>query len=144
MKIRVMYHSRSGNTKKLAEAIGKAVGVVEEAVPPAYPPENVNLLFLGTGIYYGDIDTKLKEYVRTLNPKRVKYAAVFGTMGNQDKGVKALQELLKTQGIIVLDEAYVCRGKTMIFFNRKNPTEKEISDAAEFAKRIVEKMEAKP
>ena len=46
MKIAVRYYTKTGNTKKLAEAIGNAVGA--EALPISVPiTEPVDVLFLG-------------------------------------------------------------------------------------------------
>ena len=50
MKIAVRYYTRSGNTKKLAEAIAKAVGAEAKTVDePLW--EDVDILFLGSSVY---------------------------------------------------------------------------------------------
>ena len=50
MKIAVRYYTKTGNTKRLAEAIAKAVGV--EALPVTAPvAESVDILFLGNSYY---------------------------------------------------------------------------------------------
>ena len=46
MKIAVRYYTKTGNTKKLAEAVADAVGA--EALPISAPiTERVDILFLG-------------------------------------------------------------------------------------------------
>lgn len=46
MKIAVRYYTKTGNTKRMAEAVAKAVGV--EALPISTPiTEPVDILFLG-------------------------------------------------------------------------------------------------
>ena len=46
MKVAIRYYTKTGNTKRLAEAIAKAVGV--EALPVSTPvTEPVDILFLG-------------------------------------------------------------------------------------------------
>jgi len=138
MKIKVMYQSKGGNTKKVADAIAIAVGQVNEAIPPAYPLENVSLLFLGGGLYAGKLDPKLVEFIKTLNTSRVKNVALFSTTGGaQNDANDQMRKLLKAQGINVLDESYVCRGKFFIFFNRKRPNEADLKLAREFAQRAV-------
>lgn len=137
MKLKVMYHSRGGNTKKVAEAIAQALGQTAEAVPPAYPLENVNLLFLGAAVYAGKMDAKVSEFIRTLNKNRVKNVALFSTTGGQDKALTEMRDSLKSQGVNVLDETFLCKGKFFIFFNRQHPTAEELKAAQEFAKKVA-------
>ncbi|MCX7747621.1 MAG: nitric oxide synthase [Clostridia bacterium] len=140
MKMKVLYHSKSGNTRKVAEAIAKEIGEREEAIPPAYPLENIGLLFIGGGIYAGKIDPKVKNFINILDSSRVKHAAVFGTSGGQDRGILEMKELLKQRGIEVLEESFVCKGKSFIFFNRKHPNAVDLQNAQNFARKAVEKL----
>jgi len=83
MKTMVMYYSRNGNTKVIADAITKELGILQsEQIPPSYPLENVSLLFLGTGEYAGKPDPKMIEFISTLNNNRVKNVVVYGTSGS--------------------------------------------------------------
>jgi len=140
MKIKVMYQSKGGNTKMVADAIAEAVGQVNEAVPPAYPLENVSLLFLGGALYSGKIDKKLVDFIKTLNISRAKNVAIFGTSGSQDNVITQIKDLVKAQGINVLDETFMCKGKFFVFFNRKRPNEADLKLAKEFAQRAVLKV----
>ena len=55
MKIAVRYYTRSGNTKKLAEAVAGAVSV--EAKDVSVPlEEKSDVLFLGCSYYAFDVD----------------------------------------------------------------------------------------
>lgn len=143
MKTWVLYYSKSGNTKKIADAIAEELGVLKsEQIPPAYPPENVQLLFLGTGVYAGKPDPKMIEFVRTLNTNRVKNAVVFGTNGGQDTAIEAVKALLKEKDINVIDETFSCKGKFFLFFNRKRPDSNDIKSAKEFARRVYNSVKA--
>ena len=63
MKVAVRYYTKTGNTKRLAESIGKAVGV--EALPISTPiTEPVDILFLGNSYYAFSIDPEVREFVR--------------------------------------------------------------------------------
>ncbi len=144
MKTWVLYYSRGGNTKKIAEAIAEELEDVlkSEQIPPAYPPENVALLFLGTGEYAGKPDPKMVEFIRTLNTDRVKNAAVFGTSaGGAGKAVEAVKALLKEKGINVVDESFSCKGKFLLS-NRKKPDDSDIKSAKEFAKKVYGSIKA--
>ncbi len=144
MKTWVLYYSKGGNTKKIADAIAEELDEVlkSEQIPPAYPPENVSLLFLGTGEYAGKPDPKMVEFIRTLNPNRVKNAAVFGTSaGGAGKAIDGVKTLLKEKGINVVDESFSCRGKFLLA-NRKRPDESDIKSAKEFAKKVYGSIKA--
>lgn len=141
MKVKVMYHTRKGNTEKVAHAIAQTVGLkTAELVPPAYLPENLELLFLGGGLYAGKIDKTMEKFIHMLNPDRVRNVALFGTTGGQDKGIQQMKELLEKQGINVLSESFLCKGRFFVFFNRKHPNEIDLQEAQSFAKRVVEKL----
>ncbi|WP_024831938.1 flavodoxin family protein [Ruminiclostridium josui] len=146
MKTWVLYYSKGGNTKKIADAIADELDDVlkSEQIPPAYPPENVALLFLGTGEYAGKPDPKTLEFVRTLNKDRVKNVAVFGTNGKGVAGqaINTIKSLLKEKGINVVDESFCCKGKFFIFANRKNPDANDIKAAKEYAKRVYNSIKS--
>ena len=138
MVTKVMYFSRGGSTKKVADAIAQAVGAKGEEVPPAYPADNIRLLFLGSGIYGGKIDRHMKEYIETLNGNKVKNAALFGTSGNgRDDAIRQMREMLTSRGIHVLDESFVCKGKFFGFFNRKFPDGDDLKRAQEYASKVA-------
>ena len=46
MKIAIRYYSKTGNTEKLAEAIGEAIGVAPKTIDEPLN-EDVDILFLG-------------------------------------------------------------------------------------------------
>jgi flavodoxin len=144
MKTWVLYYSKGGNTKKIADAIADELDDVmkSEQIPPAYPPEKVALMFLGTGEYAGKPDPKTVEFVRTLTKDRVKNIAVFGTNGKGQAGtaISTIKSLIKEKGINVVDESYCCKGKFFIFANRKNPNADEIQAARQYAKRIYDSV----
>lgn len=141
MKTKVMYHSKSGNTKKVADAIAQALGQVSEAVPPDYPLENVGLLFLGAGVNAGKVDKKMIDFIKTLNTSRVKNVALFGTSGGECTHLNYMRELLKEQGINVMEQTYGCKGKSFFFINRKKPDEEDLKQAQKFAKEIYDKLD---
>ncbi|MHB1394576.1 MAG: flavodoxin family protein, partial [Clostridia bacterium] len=122
MNIKVMYHSKTGNTKKLAESMAGALGTSAEQISPNSLVEPIDMLFIGDGVYMGGPDSVTASFIKTLNGRLVKNAAVFGTFGGQKKAITIMKELLKKQGINVLDESFGCRGKSWAILNRKHPS----------------------
>jgi flavodoxin len=140
MKTEVIYYSRSGNTKKVADAIAQVLGKVSETVAPDYPLENVGILFLGAGAYSNKVDKRMTEFIRTLNSSRVKNVALFGTYGWHKNFLNYMRDILKAQGINVVDETYSCKGKLFFFIYRKHPDDQDLIQAQEFAKVVYEKL----
>jgi flavodoxin len=135
MKTAVRYYSKSGNTKKIAEAIAKAVGVTAKSTDEA-PLESVDLLFLGEGIYAKNIDGHLRGFIRQLSSETVKSVAVFTTSKNGRSIQPQIEELLKDKGITTLVEGFACKGK-FLFTNKGRPNEQDCADAAAFAKKLL-------
>ena len=62
MKYAVRYYTKTGNTKKLAEAVAKELGV--EALPISSKiEEKVDVLFLGNSYYAFSIDPEVRSFV---------------------------------------------------------------------------------
>ena len=55
MRVAIRYCTRGGNTKKLADAISKAIGVDAEATSVPLT-EDVDILFLGSSVYANGVD----------------------------------------------------------------------------------------
>ncbi|MDC7235654.1 MAG: flavodoxin domain-containing protein, partial [Spirochaetales bacterium] len=66
MKIAVRYYSKSGNTRKVAEVIAKALGVDALSIDEGLP-KDVDLLFLGSSVYAGGVDKKVKDFINELD-----------------------------------------------------------------------------
>ena len=70
MKIAVRYYTKTGNTKRLAEAVAKAVGT--EALPISVPVEEpVDVLFLGNSYYALSIDPEVRDFIRSLDNGKI-------------------------------------------------------------------------
>jgi flavodoxin len=140
MKIKVMYHTKTGNTRIIAEAIAKTLGAPAKLISGNDSFDAADVLFIGDGLYAGSVDGKTKKFIQTLDAIKVKKAAVFATFGGQRKAAAVLKKLLQKQGIEVVEEMFECKGKAWYIINRKHPDTKDIKAAKEFAKRVVEKI----
>jgi flavodoxin len=140
MKIAVRYQSRGGNTKAVAELIAKTAGVAAEPydVPVSDP---VDLLFIGGGVYGGDIDKNLKASLKNLNPETVTAAAAFSTAGGMN-GARRIAAVLKTQGIIVREEILAINlfARNHTWFGGKGSitlSDKEIKRIEDFVQKLI-------
>lgn len=66
MKIAIRYYSKTGNTEKLAEAIGEAIGVAPKTIDEPLN-EDVDILFLGNSVYNAGADSKVKEFLKNID-----------------------------------------------------------------------------
>ncbi|MDL2206885.1 nitric oxide synthase [Eubacteriales bacterium OttesenSCG-928-N13] len=140
MNIRVFYHSSTGNTKKVADAIASAVGVTAEAISEAtVMKEPVDLLFIGDGIYFGKPNKNTVRFIQSLSPDTVKHVAVFATYGGQDKIGKDIADCVLSQKLHIVDSPFISAGQSWIFMNREHPNEADLKKAVGFAKSAISK-----
>lgn len=113
MKKLVVYSSRTGNTKQVAEAIfevlpePKMISAVEEA--PA--PGEYDFIAMGFWVDKGTADEKAREYMRHIKGKAV---GVFGTLGAYPDSDHARQCLEKVRGLLEGNDIrgeFLCQGK---------------------------------
>lgn len=142
MDIKVMYHSSTGNTKKLADAIAASFNISAEAIDESTPASTckADLLFIGDGIYAGKPNKHTVAFIEGLDPLLVKNAAVFATYGGQDSIGRDIQQLLKNRGINVLEPAFACKGKSWWLINRKHPSAADLDNLREFVKSATIKI----
>ena len=135
MKIAVRYYTKTGNTKKLAEAIGNAVGA--EALPISIPvTEPVDILFLGNSYYAFSIDPEVREFVRGLDKNKVGKIVNFGSAAMLNSTYKKVKAEADKAGIPMDTREFHCKGEFKALHKGK-PDESDLKAAAEFARKIV-------
>ncbi len=135
MNIEVRYYSKSGNTKKIADAIAKQAGVSAKSIQEPITGE-VDILFLGTGVYAFDIDPELKEYILTLNPANIKKVVIFSTAAIIKSAYEKTKMYLQEQGLAVSHQEYHCPGH-YLFLRRGRPNADDVRKAGQFARAIL-------
>lgn len=140
-KVYVVYASLTGNTRKVAKAIGEAVGAtlvdVRRDPLPEVGPEDV--IFVGDGVYGARPSRAMFRALQAWAlPKGVK-AAVFGTYGGKPRQLAVLEKILQEKGAQVVDR-FACPGRDWFLLGlalRKHPSEEDLKAAREFAKKVV-------
>ncbi|MDR0852042.1 MAG: flavodoxin [Clostridiales Family XIII bacterium] len=138
MNVSIRYYSRSGNTKKLAEAIGDylevpALPVSEKLVGPT------DLLFLGGALYAGGIDSSLTEFINGLFAADVKKVAIFTTSAISKSAYPKIKALLEAKGIKVAEKNFHCPGK-FLCLHTKHPDEQDCKTVSRFAAALTMDM----
>jgi flavodoxin len=135
MKTAVRYCTRSGNAKKLADAVATAIGSTAESVGVPLS-EPVDLLFLGGAVYAGNLDSHLKSFVSALTSGKAKSIAVFNSAASGRSIRPDVAALIADDKIIIREEAFSCKGRFLLA-NRGKPDEQNCADAADFAKKVL-------
>ena len=136
MNLKIVYASKTGNTKKVAMAMAAAVGTEAVSIDAFDASQPCDLLLLGGAVYGGELMPELKGFIGRLDPKKVARVAVFCTSIMQEKANGLMRGLLRERGIPVADDSFRCGGK-FLWMNRKSPSADELRLAGEFASRMV-------
>lgn len=134
MNIAIRYYSKSGNTKKLADAIGEAVNVKPESVSVPLK-EPVDILFLGSSVYAAGIDDSIKSFISSLDPSKVKKVVNFSTAALLPGTYNQVEKLLKERNIPLSKEEFHCKGSFM-FMHKGHPDANDLNNAKAFAKKV--------
>ena len=128
--VAVRYYSKSGNTKLLAEAIGKGAGVIPISVDEdsAKITEDVDVLFVGGALYAYGLDKRSNKFLSELDGSKVKKAVVFSTSWISKHSIDLIKNALKEKGIEVAEETCYAKNK---------PNEKQMVEAEAFAKKMI-------
>ena len=136
MKYAVRYYTKTGNTKKLAEAIADALGVT--AQPLSEPvKEAVDLLFLGNSYYAFNIDPEVRSFIRSLDKSKVGKIVNFGSAALLNSTFKRVKAEAEKAGIPMADQEFHCRGEFK-GVHKGRPNEEDLKAAAAFAKSFME------
>ena len=135
MKIAVRYYTKTGNTKRLAEAVAQAVGA--EALPISTPvTEPVDILFLGNSYYAFTIDPEVRSFIRSLDKEKVGRIVNFGSAAMLNSTYKKVKAEAEKAGIRMDEREFHCKGEFK-GLHKGRPNEADMKAAADFARAIV-------
>ena len=137
MNIALVYFSRGGNTRKIAEAIAQELQITPIDVKKQTPDVGeADVLVIGSGTYGGKPGKEMVSFLENLKPATGKSAACFASCaGDSTKTLAKMKELLIGKGYSIVD-CFSCFGKFAGLTKRGHPTDDELNQAREFAKKI--------
>jgi flavodoxin len=150
MRTLILYSSKSGNTKKIADSMASQIGCdairITSDNTPSMDLERYDLVFVGTGLFFGTPNEDIVRYLGNLNMKTTKMFALFITWGGAPRSDKLaltrLKTLLESKGQKVLEDHFACYGGWKgILMKRGHPKPEEIKAAGEWAKELVDGLE---
>ena len=135
MKIAVRYYTKTGNTKRLAEAVAKAVGT--EALPLSAPIEEpVDVLFLGNSYYAFSIDPEVRDYISKLDKNKVGRIVNFGSAAMLNSTYKKVKAEADKVGIPMDEREFHCKGEFK-GIHKGRPNADDLAAAEAFARSII-------
>ncbi len=134
MKVAVRYYTKTGNTKKLAEAIAGALGV--PALPITEPvSEAVDVLFLGNSYYAFSIDPEVRAFIQSLDKRKIGRIVNFGSAAMLNSTYKKVKAEADKAGIPMDEREFHCKGQFK-GIHKGRPNAEDLAAAATFAKTI--------
>lgn len=138
--IAVVYQSRNGNTKAVAEQIANFFHVKAISVEDTLD-EPVERLFIGGGAYMHTMDDSLKKFIENLSPEMVQKVTPFSTAGGESIVIRKITEAFQKKGIEVTDESLLIRfylkGHSMLLQKGGKLTPKQLQTITEFCKKCI-------
>ncbi|WP_455714699.1 hypothetical protein [Anaerosporobacter sp.] len=134
MKYAVVYKSKRSN-KKLAKAIGEAIGVTPQELTTFDTNQDVDVLFFGASIYGGGVAPDVLTSVEKFKADKIKKVVLFSASGFGTNQYQSLIEKLESQGITVEKDVYTCLGRAFFFKNHSHPNTEEVKGVATFARK---------
>ena len=134
MTYAIRYYTKTGNTRRLAEAMAKELGV--EALPISEPvTEPVDFLFLGNSYYAFNIDPEVKKFVSSLDKEKVGKIVNFGSAAMLNSTYKKVKAEADKVGIAMDEREFHCRGEFK-GIHKGRPNADDVRAAAEFARQF--------
>jgi flavodoxin len=130
----VLFYSRGGNTRKLADAIAEALGTRATDVAAA-TVDPAGIVFLGSGVYGGKPGDGWMKFVEA-HDFAGRHVALFSTsFSDSDRAIDAMAEALKKKGATIIGN-YHCKGRFLLL-NRGKPDVADLAAARQFALDMV-------
>ena len=132
--IRYFTKSKKGNTKKLADAVSKALCI--EALDVSRDlNEKVDRLFLINAMYAANIDREVRDFLER-NKDNIGEVVNMNTAASGASTWKAVKKVTDELGVKLSEKEFHCAA-SWIFINKGLPTEKDLKRAGEFAASLV-------
>jgi len=143
MKYAVRYASRGGNTRAVADEIAKKIGVKAERISEPLE-EEVDVLFLGAGVWFASVTKDMKEYLAALDSGKIKQIVAFSTSGHLESAIKKITAAAKDKGIKVNEESFDLhlnmQGMTFFAPAGGDLTKEQINEVDAFVDKVFAKL----
>jgi len=157
MQVLVLYHSRTGNTKRLAEEIAKGVSEIEGISSLLRSAKEVTKedflnsegIIAGSPVYFGTMAAELKEvfdkFIGVRKQMENKIGAAFATSadptGGKETTIMSILQALLIYGMIIVGDPMDATGHYGVACSGK-PDEKTLENARKLGRRVASLVKA--
>lgn len=134
MNTAVVYSTKTGNSKKIAQSIAETLQIKIADIRSNPALDTLDLLFIVSGIYGGKSSPELKAFAEQLTPQKVKKAILITSCLSKQQKQDEIREILINNKVELVPEEFLCRG---MFFGLGYPKKEDIDAAVAFAQRLV-------
>ena len=111
MKTLIVYSSKTGNTRKVAEAIHAELPDAELAdVKDSPDPSSYDFIFMGSWIDKGTADAGAQKFMEKLDGKRVAIFATLGAYPDSDHAKTSLDNIAALLPSCTVVDRWICQG----------------------------------
>ncbi len=136
--ISVVYYSKTGSTKKVADVIAKELGVKAINIVESSPTV-LKIMFIGSNVYNEKPSEEIMKFIESNNFEGCKVAiftSSWNSIGNM-RIISILSKALTKKGATILGD-YHCKGKFL--FDYGFPNEEDLDNVKLFVKIIVQEL----
>ena len=134
MKIEIRYFTKTGNTKKLAEAIAQELNIeAQELSAPL--SEKTDILFLCNSVYWAGAVSSVKKFISE-NKSKIGLLVNVSTAAMIESTYAQIKKIAEKEGVKLSDKEFHCRGK-FTALHSGHPDEADIADVKEFARKVI-------
>ncbi|MDF1521007.1 MAG: flavodoxin domain-containing protein [Brevefilum sp.] len=135
MNISVIYYTKLGHSKKIAQAIANELGVKAQDIRENPEIKDVDLLYIVSGIYGGKSAPELLEFLETLDGQVIKRAYLLTSSCGKTTRAAEVRAVLTEFGIPVAEKEFTCQG-AFFFFGMRHPNKVDIQNAVHFVQSV--------
>lgn len=134
MKIEIRYFTKTGNTKKLAEAIAQELNIeAQELSAPL--SEKTDILFLCNSVYWAGADSSVKKFISE-NKSKIGLLVNVSTAAMIESTYAQIKKIAEKEGVKLSDKEFHCRGK-FTALHSGHPDDADIAAVKAFARKVI-------
>ena len=138
MKNAVIYYTKLGHSKKIAKAIADELNITAQDIHNNPQLDEIDRLYIVSGIYGGVSSPELLSYLKTLNPKQIKKAYLLTSSGGKTTPAANVRALLTELGIPIAEKEFTCQG-AIFLFGMGHPNKTDLQNAIQFIRATSQK-----
>ena len=142
MKTLVTYSTKTGNTKKVAESIAKAIENAEIKDIAEVSNLDYNLIIVGTWIDKGTADAKALNFIKTIKNKNTAFFFTLGAYPDSQHALDCVENITKlfTENSNKVLGHFLCQGIKRWADASLHPDESDLNNAYTYFKDLIAKL----